>query len=84
MYDWEFPKEELTFSSGIIPALYQFVEDLVKDDEKVLMTTPSYGFFQHAAEYSGKEYVCSSFAGMKTIPIPSILMILPEKRQILR
>lgn len=60
MYDWEFPKEELTFSSGIIPALYQFVEDLVKDDEKVLMTTPSYGFFQHAAEYSGKEYVCSS------------------------
>lgn len=59
MYDWEFPQEELTFSSGVIPALYEIVEDLVKDDEKVLITTPSYGFFQHAAEYSGKEYVCS-------------------------
>ena len=29
-YDWIFPKEELTFSQGIIPALYQLIEDLVK------------------------------------------------------
>ena len=59
MYDWEFPKEELTFSSGVIPALYEIVEDLVKDDEKGPYYDASYGFFQHAAEYSGKEYVCS-------------------------
>lgn len=59
MYDWEFPKEELTYSSGVIPALYELIEDIVKSDEKILIITPSYGFFQHAAEYSDKEYVCS-------------------------
>lgn len=59
MYDWSFPAEQLTFSAGVIPALYELVEDLVNDNEKVLFTTPSYGFFQHACEYSHKEYLCS-------------------------
>lgn len=34
MYGSTFPKEELVFSPGIIPALYELVEDLVKDTEK--------------------------------------------------
>lgn len=59
LYDWQFPKEELVFSPGIIPALYELVGDLVGDDEKMLITTPSYGFFKHAATYNGAALVCS-------------------------
>lgn len=59
MYNWTFPPEELAFSTGVIPALYELVEDLVKEDEKILIITPSYGYFKHAADYSGREYVCS-------------------------
>ena len=56
-YGWSFPKEELVFSPGIIPALYQFVEDLVAPGEKVMTFTPAYGFFLHACEYNGRELV---------------------------
>lgn len=52
-YDWSFPEEELCFRPGIIPALYQFAETLCTRDEKVLMNTPAYGYFLHAAEYAG-------------------------------
>ncbi|MDD2955053.1 MAG: PatB family C-S lyase [Oscillospiraceae bacterium] len=58
-YGWEFPQEELTFSPGIIPALYELVGDLTAPDEKVLVNTPAYGFFQHAAEFNHRELVCS-------------------------
>lgn len=51
-YDWEFPEEELCFSPGIIPALYQLTEILCTQDEKVLINTPAYGYFLHAAEYA--------------------------------
>ena len=57
MYDWGFPKEELTFSAGVIPALYQLVELLVAKDEKIIIHTPAYGYFQHTAEYNKVEYV---------------------------
>ena len=56
-YDWEFKKDELVFSPGVIPALYQLVEDLVAKDEKVLTMTPAYGFFLHACEYNNVELV---------------------------
>lgn len=52
-YDWSFPEEELCFRPGIIPALYQLTETLCTKDEKVLMNTPAYGYFLHAAEYAG-------------------------------
>ena len=59
-YDWSFKKEELTFSPGVIPALYQLVEDLVKPyNGKVLTLTPAYGFFLHACEYNDVELVTS-------------------------
>ncbi len=51
-YDWEFDKEELTFSPGIIPALYQLSETLLAPEEKILFVTPAYGFFKHAATYN--------------------------------
>ena len=58
-YGWNVPKEELTFCSGIIPALYQLVELICQKDAKALMVTPAYGFFQHTAEYNHLEYECS-------------------------
>ena len=60
MYDWEFPQEQLRFSAGIIPALYQLVEDLVAPDGKFLTLAPSYGYFLHAAEYNDVELVTSN------------------------
>jgi len=59
-YDWEFNQEELTFSPGVIPALYQIVEDIVGQGEKVITMTPAYGFFLHACEYSNRELVQNS------------------------
>lgn len=58
-YGWTFDKDELVFSPGVIPALYQLVEDLVAKDEKVLTMTPAYGFFLHSCEYNDVELVCS-------------------------
>lgn len=51
-YRWVFPQEELCCSLGIIPALYQLAETLCTQEEKVLINTPAYGYFLHAAEYS--------------------------------
>lgn len=51
-YRWVFPQEELCCSPGIIPALYQLAETLCTQEEKVLINTPAYGYFLHAAEYS--------------------------------
>lgn len=58
-YDWSFLQEELVFSAGIIPALYQLAEDLIAPDEKMLINAPAYGFFQHTAEYNNINLVCS-------------------------
>lgn len=58
-YDWSFPKEQLVYSPGVIPALYELVGDLTAPDEKVLIVTPSYGYFLHAAEFNHRELVCS-------------------------
>ncbi|GGH44470.1 cystathionine beta-lyase [Paenibacillus silvae] len=58
-YDWCFPKEHLETSNGIIPALYELVEYICQPDEKVLILTPSYGFFKSAADHNRLELVCS-------------------------
>ena len=58
-YDWSFPKEQLCVSPGIIPALYQLTETLCGPDEKVLLNTPAYGYFLHAAEYAGVDVLTS-------------------------
>ena len=51
-YDWDFPQEQLCFSPGIIPALYQLVENICAKGEKIVLHTPAYGYFLHAAEYN--------------------------------
>ena len=54
-YGWTFGREELCFSAGIIPALFELVGDICEPDEKVVFQTPSYGFFKHASTYNGRE-----------------------------
>ncbi len=58
-YDWSFDREEIVFSPGIVPAIYQIVEDIAKPFGKVLTMTPAYGYFLHACEYSSVEMVTS-------------------------
>lgn len=58
-YNLSFKREELVFSPGVIPALYQFVENLVSPGEKVLTFTPAYGYFKRAADYNGIELLGS-------------------------
>lgn len=58
-YDWNFKKEELCYSPGIIPALYQLTETLCAKNEKVIMNTPAYGYFLHAAEYNSVDVLVS-------------------------
>ena len=58
-YGWEFPREELCVTPGIIPALYQLTESLCAPGEKVLINTPAYGYFLHAAEYAHRETLFS-------------------------
>lgn len=58
-YDWEFNPKHLVHSQGIIPALYSLIDYICKSDEKVLIMTPSYAFFKHAADYNNIELVTS-------------------------
>jgi cystathionine beta-lyase len=58
-YDWTFQKEHLVTSNGVVPALYELVEYICRPEDKVLITTPSYAFFKHAVDHSGRELVTS-------------------------
>lgn len=58
-YQWDFPKEELVITEGVVPALFRAVEDLVKPGEKVLILTPSYGPFAKAVKANGCQLVMS-------------------------
>ena len=70
-YDWDVPKDELTFSPGIIPALFQLVETLCQKDEKVIINTPSYGYFAHACEYNHVEFLSSVLCILKATRMPT-------------
>lgn len=59
-YDYEIKKETLVMSNGIIPALFELVDYILEDDEKVLFLTPSYAYFKYAADFTHKESVCSN------------------------
>jgi len=58
-YGWEFERQHLVMSNGIIPALNELVEYITKPDEKVLFLTPSYAYFKYAAEHSKREWLAS-------------------------
>lgn len=56
-YNWIPPKKELTFSTGVVPAVFQLVELLSTPGDKIMTLTPAYGQFGHAAEYNHVEMV---------------------------
>lgn len=39
--------------------MFELVDYILKEDEKVLFLTPSYAYFKYAADSSNKESVCS-------------------------
>jgi len=57
-YGWGFEKQELVLSNGVLPALYELVEYICKEGEKVLFLTPSYAYFKYAADFNSRESVC--------------------------
>lgn len=58
-YGWDFPQEQLVFSQGVIPALYQLAGDITNPGENILFLAPSYGFFKHACRYNGRGFIVS-------------------------
>lgn len=58
-YGWNFPKEHLVTSPGIVPALYQLPAIMTRPDEKILIMTPSYAPFKGAGDHQGREVVYS-------------------------
>lgn len=58
-HGWNFDREHLVMSNGIIPALFELVEFICGPDEKVLFLTPSYAYFKYAANHSHREFLCS-------------------------
>ncbi len=59
-YDWQVDSAHVLPSLGIIPALNDLVGLLTNEDEKVLILTPSYGYFEKAVEQSNRKLVCSN------------------------
>jgi cystathionine beta-lyase len=54
MYGVTYPKEEICFSLGIIPALYALVDLILSDHEYAIFNTPAYGYFKHPLDYKHK------------------------------
>jgi len=58
-YGWEFNKEHLVHSQGVIPVLFDIMEYICKPNDQVLIMTPSYAFFKHAADHNNIELITS-------------------------
>ena len=58
-YGWTPEEKDLVTSPGIIPALFELVGYICQPDEKVLILTPSYAYFKHAADHNHIELICS-------------------------
>ncbi|KAA9300137.1 MULTISPECIES: MalY/PatB family protein [Aerococcus] len=57
---WTFPREELVTAPGIIPALYELVSYICQSEEdKVLILTPSYAYFEKAVTANGNQLISS-------------------------
>ena len=58
-YGWEFNKEHYVNSLGVIPALFNLIDYICKPGDKILIMTPSYAFFKHAADHNGIDIITS-------------------------
>lgn len=56
-YNWLCKAEHIVYSPGVVPALFDLIKQLCRKGDKILMTTPSYGFFKYAADHHGIEIV---------------------------
>ncbi len=54
-YGWQFAREALLISSGVIPALFDLVDQLCGVNETALTLTPAYGYFKHAVTHHHRE-----------------------------
>ena len=81
MYGWTYPKEEICFSLGIIPALYELVELLLTDHEYAIINTPAYGYFQHPIDAKHKHASTTSLSATARDIGPSTLMRSKKMRQ---
>lgn len=57
MYDWTYPKEDICFSLGIIPALYTLVDLILGAHDYAVINTPAYGYFQHPIDERHKQAI---------------------------
>lgn len=58
-YDWKIDPREIVLSPGIIPALNRLVPLLIKEDESILIQTPSYTPFKQAGDYNSRQVIYS-------------------------
>lgn len=58
-YGWQFDREQMQVSLGVIPALFGLVEYVCNPGDKVLSLTPSYGYFKHATVLQDREFETS-------------------------
>jgi cystathionine beta-lyase len=59
MYDWTFNREQLVTSHGIVPALYELVGYICKEEEEVIFFTPSYAYFQYSSDFNHRKAITS-------------------------
>lgn len=55
VYDYEFPKESMLFSWGVIPIISSSVKAFSKEGDKVIILTPVYHIFFHSVENNNRE-----------------------------
>ncbi len=58
-YDWDIDVTEIVVSPGIIPALNRLIPLLIKDNENILIHTPSYAPFKNAGDYNSRDVIYS-------------------------
>ena len=59
-YDHQYNPAHMVAASGVIPAFYDITNYICGDGDKMLITTPSYGFFKYAADFHNVELVKSA------------------------
>ncbi len=58
-YGMAFPREQIRFSGGVVPALFDLVRLICGPGEKALTCVPAYGPFRYACDANGTECVRS-------------------------
>lgn len=57
-YGYSFQKKHLRTSAGIVHGIIELIKYICKEDEKIVIFTPSYGWFKNSAVRAKREYVC--------------------------